>query len=391
MLERIIALALILIILSCSKPSESEPVLNNEDDPEEAYTSPPILSYSHFHSENSSLTRENIVKLWVYQNRYLILLTKEGDNLFCLVKMEIETEHFEQIYCQESITDIEVDDEGPIYVATQFDGLLKIDGLGNILAHYKTENSCLNSNYISAVAIDENGMIYLGELHPRNLDLETAHYVGSGLIRLDPSSSECEIWHTDNSPLPANAILDIEVNSRGIWVSTKQIRLVYTTYQESFGSSGGLVHIENNQWKTFSKEEYPQLISHLIFDLKTVVGEELWFENSFYSGLPRSSRRSIIIRVDEDGALEEIGEQAMSSQTGLKDTFGRYVFGGRKSIPISYYQTESEATLVVVDGGLKYDFTMEIKDTMSISAMAIDMLNTIWIGGTKGLFSVGIE
>lgn len=266
-----------------------------------------------------------------------------------------------------------------------------IDGMGNVVATYNHENSCLTSNYLSAVASDEHGRIYLGELSPRNLDMSTAHYIGSGLIRLDPNSSACEIWHTENSPLPTNTILDIEVNSRGIWVSTKNIRLVYTTYQESFGSSGGLVHIADHQWKTYTKDEYPQLISHLIFDLKTMLGEELWFENSFNSGLPRSYRQSVIQRLDGDDELTKIGEGNMSFQTGIKDADGKYVFGGLKLNQVSYYRTERHPALVMHHGEDKYDFTAEIKDTMSISAMAVDKLNTIWIGGTKGLFSVEIE
>lgn len=384
-MERYTPLLLMILLVGCSKSSITQPV------PEEETPTSPSLSYLHFHTGNSSLTSDKVDKLWLYQDEFLILLTEEADSLYGLVKMEIETKQFEQIYCHKAIIDVEVDDHGPIYIATKFDGLIVINGTGTIVANYTPANSCLTSNYISAVASDESGMIYIGELSPMNLGTSTAHYVGSGLVRLDPSTSSCEIWHMDNSPLPANAILDIEVNAKGVWTSTLNMRLVYTTYMESFGSSGGLVHIQNDQWKTYTKNEYPQLISHLIFELKTVEGEELWFQNYFNSGLPRSYGTYALIRVNESSDLEGIGEHPMPFQTGVKDNFGRYVIGGRKSIPISQYRTESQPTLVVSDGELKYDFSEEIKDTMSIAAMEVDPFNTIWIGGQAGLFSVKIE
>ena len=384
-MERYLVLLLTILLVGCSKSSITEQV------PEEETPTSPSLSYLHFHSGNSSLASDKVNKLWLYQDQFLILLTEEADSLYCLVKMKIDTKEFEQIYCHKAIVDVDVDDRGPIHIATKFDGLIEIDNMGRVVTNYTPENSCLTSNYISAVASDESGLIYIGELSPMNLGTSTAHYVGSGLIRVDPNTSDCEIWDTDNSPMPANAILDIEVNSNGVWTSTMNIRRIYATHQESFGSSGGLVHIKNDQWKIYTKDEYPQLISHLIFDLKTLPEEELWFQNYFNSGLPRSYGTSNLIRVLANGDLEGVGEHPMPFQTGVKDNFGRFVIGGRKSIPISEYRTESQPTLVVKDDELKYDFSEEIKDTMSILAMEVDGFNTIWIGGRAGLFSVEIK
>jgi ligand-binding sensor domain-containing protein len=88
-------------------------------------------------------------------------------------------------------------------------GLVKFDPVTNTKVYFNKHNSAIPSVFLSAIAIDSNGMKWIG----------TDDTV-TGLIRFDGNNT-WTCFNTQNSGLPANAITCLLVHGNDLWVGTK--------------------------------------------------------------------------------------------------------------------------------------------------------------------------
>ncbi len=103
------------------------------------------------------------------------------------------------------------------------------------LVQYTKENSGLPSNAVSRVVVDKRGIVWAGTYQ--------GHLAGDssrGLARFD--GTNWRVFNAQNSPLPANGILDLALApDEALWIAT----------------TGGLARFDGSTWRVFTKVNAP--------------------------------------------------------------------------------------------------------------------------------------
>ena len=133
-----------------------------------------------------------------------------GENSDCKeVNVKIEEEcgdgtevnHFTQ-YTNGGNATVLAEDGEYIWVGTSDIGLIKIHKTQGKVAHYSMVNSPLPSNHITAIAVADDGIKWLG----------TAN---DGIVRFKEDS--WDVFNNFNASLPSNKVFDISINGSNIW------------------------------------------------------------------------------------------------------------------------------------------------------------------------------
>jgi ligand-binding sensor domain-containing protein len=123
------------------------------------------------------------------------------------------------------ITDLAVLPDGIKWIATR-EGFTRFDGIGWLT--YNMSNAALIDHDFSAIAIDQNNVIWLGTFQ-------------NGLIKFDGVSFTNYTYF--NSGLPSNLITDLAVDQNNIlWITT---------------DGGGLASYDNFHWKVYNSISSP--------------------------------------------------------------------------------------------------------------------------------------
>ncbi|MEZ5083384.1 MAG: two-component regulator propeller domain-containing protein [Bacteroidales bacterium] len=135
---------------------------------------------------------------------------------------------------------------------------------------YNTSNSGLPSNYIHAIAMDQNGSKWIG--------------TSNGLVKFDENN--WTIYNTSNSGLPSNAINGIVIDGIGTkWIGTWNglVKFDGTTWITYNTSNSGL---PSNQFLTMDVDQNGTVWVGTIFGLTKFDGTNWIHYNTENSGLP---------------------------------------------------------------------------------------------------------
>ena len=136
----------------------------------------------------------------------------------------------------ETVQSMAFDSENRLWSGTSGGGLFSFDGMK--WNNYTTSNSSLPSNYVGAMVIDNNNVVWLNcrdNQYPDKYGLE----FGFGLTRFNGST-----WKTysrKNSPLPSDCFWDLQVDADNhIWIAT--------------AGDVGLVCFDETTWTTYDTD-----------------------------------------------------------------------------------------------------------------------------------------
>jgi ligand-binding sensor domain-containing protein len=166
-----------------------------------------------YNTENSELPANQVIELAFDPRGALWIGTRRGG----LAKFDGETWN---VYTQDNsglpsntVKALAFDDRGDLWVGTG-DGLSLFDG--QRWSVFTTENTDLPYHAIHALAVDPQGPLWIGT--GRFYDLG-----GGGLAKLERKYFRWTVYTTDNSDLPGNQILALAIDAQGIlWVGTEQ-------------------------------------------------------------------------------------------------------------------------------------------------------------------------
>lgn len=252
-------------------------------------------------------------------------------------------------YVKSFIHQIEIDNQGNLWIGTFADGLIKYDGTN--FYNFTSKNSSLSNDSINCIFIDSNNDVYIGTKQGLNLfsdnkisyPAEINSKIGNGIVTsicLDSDNSlwlgiidrkeistgvyvfneeKVEFYNDQNSILPYKTVTSIVCGKNNVvWIGTYQM-----------GGKGGLVRIENKNWQVFTKKNSGlpyNSVDHIISltDSTTVVASSMliysdptkmdgyvylfendqnWIDISPYNSNPLISNRITSIKSNSDGLL----------------------------------------------------------------------------------------
>ena len=179
--------------------------------------------------------------------------------------------------------------------------LVKYDGTNWTV--YDMADSGLQSGYVSYLAIDIDGNVWIGA----SPDWDGSQMVGGGLIKFDGTS--WTFYNTSNSELPSNYISGLAADTNGnVWVGT------YPEWDGNQSVGGGLVKFDGTNWTVYNTTN-SALPGNYTFDLTTGKDGNIWMRSAealvkfdgtdwtIYnimdnSGLPNRRIESFVIDVD---------------------------------------------------------------------------------------------
>ena len=136
----------------------------------------------------------------------------------------------------EMVQSMAFDSNNRLWCGTFGAGLFCFDGTK--WSNYTTSNSALPSNYVGAIAVDNNDVLWLNCRDPQYPDKMGSEF-GLGLTRYDGSS-----WTTfnrNNSPLPSDCFWDVQVDADNRkWIAT--------------AGDVGLVCYDETEWMTYDTD-----------------------------------------------------------------------------------------------------------------------------------------
>ncbi|MFQ5593600.1 MAG: two-component regulator propeller domain-containing protein [Anaerolineae bacterium] len=150
------------------------------------------------------------------------------------------------------ITAVAVQDDGALWIGTQGSGVSLRDANGE-WRHFTEENSDLASKLVRSLAIGADGSVWIGTQQY----VKDGAWAGGGLNRYQ--DGEWTIFDKDNSPLPTNEVKTIEIDADGlVWLGTGDL------YD---GSGGGLAAYDpvTKTWRTYTVDD--GLPSNLVADI----------------------------------------------------------------------------------------------------------------------------
>lgn len=135
-----------------------------------------------------------------------------------------------------SVQSMAFDSSNRLWCGTSGGGLFCFDG--NKWSNYTTSNSSLPSDYVGAIAIDNNNVLWLNCRDPRYPDKMGSEF-GLGLTRFDGNS--WKTYNHNNSPLPSDCFWDVQVDADNrLWIAT--------------AGDVGLVCYDGTAWVTYDTD-----------------------------------------------------------------------------------------------------------------------------------------
>ncbi|MEJ2104917.1 MAG: two-component regulator propeller domain-containing protein, partial [Ignavibacteriaceae bacterium] len=336
---------------------------------------PEWLNFTNGDNVNSVTIEGNY--LWICTDGGLVKLNKlTGEKIF-LNKANTGLPSNE-IKC------LAIDDNGIKWIGTQY-GLAKYDG--TVWTVYDTSNSCLPDNIVNSIAVDGNGNIWIAT----GYTFIFPPIGPGGLVKID--GADWTVFNPSNSGLPTSHTTSIEIDERGNkWV----------------GTSSGLVKYDDTSWTVY-KTSNSGLPSNWINSIRIDVNENKWIGTPGYglakydginwtvyntsnSDLPSNEVNSISFDIDGNkwigtsSGLVKYDDTNWTvydtSNSGLPQNFGI------RSISID---SEGNKWIGINNGLVKYDNTNWTVYNASNSGLPYNTINSIsvdvygnkWIGYAK--------
>lgn len=197
---------------------------------------------------------------------------------------------------------------------------------------FNTTNSQLPTNSISKIAVDANGVKWIGTN-------------GKGLVKFDGSTFN--VINTSNSLLPDDYIKDIIVDGNNLWVATRN----------------GIAKITNNSWLIFTRENSnlpDNVITSIIKDKKN----NLWFGTNEGGVVKFDGVSFSVFSTNNSGLMsDKINTLAVDSNNVL--WVGTWGYG------ISTYDGTTWRILDRNTSGLTSDY---------VSSIVVDQSNNVFVG-----------
>ena len=155
---------------------------------------------------------------------------------------------------------LDVLDDGNYYWLATLGGLVHYNKTTGDRLVYTTANSGLTSNFITSLAKDESGNLWIGtDLYVGDFDFAPDYYGG---LHLFDTTGNWTVYQSSNSPLPSNIIMDLDIDSAGnIWVATYFSGLARLTPQ--------------GEWTVFNPQN-SALNSYNITAIHITDNDEIW-------------------------------------------------------------------------------------------------------------------
>ena len=165
-------------------------------------------------------------RLWIATNKGLYM--REGDTWTVYNKSNS--------ILSKSVQSMAFDSSNRLWCGTSGGGLFCFDG--NKWSNYTTSNSSLPSDYVGAIAIDNNNVLWLNCRDPRYPDKMGSEF-GLGLTRFDGNS--WKTYNHNNSPLPSDCFWNVQVDADNrLWIAT--------------AGDVGLVCYDGTAWVTYDTD-----------------------------------------------------------------------------------------------------------------------------------------
>jgi ligand-binding sensor domain-containing protein len=161
------------------------------------------------------------------------------------------------------LTDIEIDNDGVIWIGSVDAGLLKFQN--GIWINYTTENSPLPSNMVHCLKLDLSGKLWIG--------------TNDGLASFNRGF--WNIYQTSNSPLPSNRINCLDTDNSNLWM----------------GTDFGLVRLNRNNWTVYNTE-ISNIPQNWVTSIDIDSGGNLWI------GTSRRGIARLIVSTLKEGGIE---------------------------------------------------------------------------------------
>ncbi|MCF8303634.1 MAG: T9SS type A sorting domain-containing protein [Bacteroidales bacterium] len=140
-----------------------------------------------------------------------------------LAKYDLAGDAWTTLLAGQNVTDIDIDSDGDLWVATYANGVYYLEPDGTELGHYTTSNSDLPHNRVLSIAIDGSDNKWIG-----------CHWLGIG--KLADDNSTWTLYKESNSDLPDNKVNSIDVDTNDdVW----------------FATDGGLAVFDGSDWTIY--------------------------------------------------------------------------------------------------------------------------------------------
>ncbi len=193
------------------------------------------------------MREKNLMKILVLMFLFLsvVMLSSEP----------IDWDGYTSIYVVKDI----YEDGDYLWIGT-FGGLVKLNKETGERVVYTTANSGLTSNFITGIAKDNAGNLWIGTDHYYGDYLISPDYFGG--LHLWDTEDNWVVYQSNNSPLPSNSVCDVETDSIGnVWVATYY---------------GGLARLSpDGEWTIFNLDN-TEMNSMNVTSILITENDEIW-------------------------------------------------------------------------------------------------------------------
>lgn len=284
------------------------------------------------------------------------------------------------------ITSIVMDNSSNLWIGTDGGGLVKYDGTSWIV--YDTTNSGLPVNGVTSIVVDSVDNVWIGT-HP---DFWSGYNKGGGLAKFDRTN--WTVYTIFNSNLISNYITSIAIDQSGLlWIGT------FPDFVRTYSYISGLVRFDGTNWYTYRKSN-SGLPSDFVSSIKIDENNHKWIGttegglarftgtgwtkyNANNSGLPYNYVTSI--------ALDNFGNKWVGTYQGLTKfdgtnwtSFGTGLSGGvdRVTVDKNNIKWLGSNGLVRFDGTnwRSYNTSNSVLTANSVYAIETDNYGNLWVG-----------
>lgn len=181
-------------------------------------------AWTTYNTSNSALPHNDVYAVavdssgtpWVGTVNYGVAALQNGDWISYSLPVQIANPASQgALVSNQAVTDIAVDSSGNKWFATDGSGVARLDSSSTNWTVYDTSNSGLASNFIQSVHLDAQGDLWFGAL-------------SGGVSRLSADGASWLTYNSGNTPLPEDDILDIATDSQGgLWLAAYDSGLAY--------------------------------------------------------------------------------------------------------------------------------------------------------------------
>lgn len=185
-----------------------------------------------------------------------------------------------------------------------------------------------------------------------------------GLIRIDPSFSQVDVFNTDNSLLPSNSIWKIDSDGEGVvWM----------------GTSSGLVKFHEDKFEVLNTDNTPQFSGDIFLSFDVDSHDNLWLDNGNAHG-------GGVLKLDKSS---ETWESITPQNSDLPEP----------SVQQVYIDSDDNLWVGMVNAGVwmngvegsgNYSIQNSLLDYNFITLFSEDNFGDIWVGSRATIFLNGV-